>query len=464
MPRCWRSAPMPRRCWRSTSACRSASPSSAGGLITAVLGTLLIFPSFRLRGHYVSIATLAIGEIVSLVILNWESLTRGPIGISGIPPLSLFGYELDQPDVGLLVQLRRAGRAGAAAVRACSRSHLGRTLARGARRRRGGARLRHQPRTATRRWPSPSAASPPASAAASPRTSTPTSTTRPSTRSISILALTIVILGGLGNVVGAIVGAVAAGRPARGVPRRGRIPHADLRPRPAAADPLPAAGPAGHGLMAAHAPLLSLRGLTRRFGGLTAVDGSISTSPRASSSASSARTAPARRRCSTSSPASTGRMPARSRFDGRDITGLVAGAARGARRRAHLPARPRVRQSQRARQRPGRRAHALARRAAGGAGDRPARWNWRSRCCGPASVKAEEERLREEAKPSSRRFGERLLPRIDHPAYSLSYANRRRVEIARALALQAAPAAARRADRRHEPDRDRGDAGPRSAS
>jgi len=34
------------------------------------------------------------------------------------------------------------------------------------------------------------------------------------------------------------------------------------------------------------------------------------------------------------------------------------------------------------------------------------------------------------------RFGERLLPRIDQPAYGLSYANRRRVEIARALALK----------------------------
>lgn len=54
----------------------------------------------------------------------------------------------------------------------------------------------------------------------------------------------------------------------------------------------------------------------------------------------------------------------------------------------------------------------------------------------PASVKAEEERLREEVKVILSRFGERLLPRIDQPAYSLSYANRRRVEIARALALK----------------------------
>ena len=54
----------------------------------------------------------------------------------------------------------------------------------------------------------------------------------------------------------------------------------------------------------------------------------------------------------------------------------------------------------------------------------------------PASVRAEEEQLREEARAILARFGERLLPRIDQPTYSLSYANRRRVEIARALALK----------------------------
>ena len=44
--------------------------------------------------------------------------------------------------------------------------------------------------------------------------------------------------------------------------------------------------------------------------------------------------------------------------------------------------------------------------------------------------------LESEAKEILARFGERLLPRLDHPAYSLSYANRRRIEIARALALR----------------------------
>jgi hypothetical protein len=59
------------------------------GLVTAVLGTLIVLPSFRLRGHYVTIATLGIGEIVTLVILNWDSLTHGPIGLTAIPPLSV---------------------------------------------------------------------------------------------------------------------------------------------------------------------------------------------------------------------------------------------------------------------------------------------------------------------------------------------------------------------------------------
>jgi branched-chain amino acid transport system ATP-binding protein len=53
----------------------------------------------------------------------------------------------------------------------------------------------------------------------------------------------------------------------------------------------------------------------------------------------------------------------------------------------------------------------------------------------PGKVKAEEAQMREEALAILARFGERLLPRRDNPAYSLSYANRRRVEIGRALAL-----------------------------
>lgn len=54
----------------------------------------------------------------------------------------------------------------------------------------------------------------------------------------------------------------------------------------------------------------------------------------------------------------------------------------------------------------------------------------------PARVGQEEEELRQEARAILARFKERLLPRQNEPAYSLSYANRRRVEIGRALALR----------------------------
>src|SRR5262249_5169250 len=61
-----------------------------------------------------------------------------------------------------------------------------------------------------------------------------------------------------------------AGQPAGIVPRGCRLPHADLRPGTPGADPLPATGLVGNGMMLE--PLLEVRGLTRRFGGVTAVD------------------------------------------------------------------------------------------------------------------------------------------------------------------------------------------------
>jgi branched-chain amino acid transport system ATP-binding protein len=53
----------------------------------------------------------------------------------------------------------------------------------------------------------------------------------------------------------------------------------------------------------------------------------------------------------------------------------------------------------------------------------------------PRAVRAEEAALRDDALRILGLFGERLLPRLAQPAFSLSYANRRRIEIARALAL-----------------------------
>jgi branched-chain amino acid transport system permease protein len=70
----------------------SALPLSVG--ITTVAGFLLAFPALRLKGDYLAIVTLGFGEIVRLVLNNWDSLTKGPNGISGIDAPSLLGAKL----------------------------------------------------------------------------------------------------------------------------------------------------------------------------------------------------------------------------------------------------------------------------------------------------------------------------------------------------------------------------------
>lgn len=178
-----------------------------GGLMSAALGTALISPSFRLRGHYVSIATLAIGEIVALAILNWESVTRGPIGISGIPPLSLFGYDLISASsvywfsfaVMVVLALLQARLLG---------SHLGRSF-RAIRdddiaARSYGLSLNRYKSLAFIFGGFAAGVSGGIAAHLYSYINHETFNTQQ-----SILALTVVILGGLGNVVGAIVGAVA---------------------------------------------------------------------------------------------------------------------------------------------------------------------------------------------------------------------------------------------------------------
>jgi branched-chain amino acid transport system permease protein len=61
------------------------------GIFAAFWGVLLGFPVLRLRGDYLAIVTLAFGEIIRIVIVNWVSLTGGPNGLSGIPRPGLFG-------------------------------------------------------------------------------------------------------------------------------------------------------------------------------------------------------------------------------------------------------------------------------------------------------------------------------------------------------------------------------------
>ncbi|MVW73271.1 MULTISPECIES: high-affinity branched-chain amino acid ABC transporter permease LivM [unclassified Bordetella] len=64
------------------------------GLMAAIFGFLLGFPVLRLRGDYLAIVTLGFGEIIRLLLINLNTFTGGPDGISGIPKPTVFGYEM----------------------------------------------------------------------------------------------------------------------------------------------------------------------------------------------------------------------------------------------------------------------------------------------------------------------------------------------------------------------------------
>jgi len=69
----------------------------AGGVTSAFFGFLLGIPSLRLSGPYLAITTIGFAEILRLVAVNWVELTRGSLGLSGVPllsPIQFGGWEM----------------------------------------------------------------------------------------------------------------------------------------------------------------------------------------------------------------------------------------------------------------------------------------------------------------------------------------------------------------------------------
>ena len=70
----------------------AALPIGAG--VGVLFGILLGFPVLRLRGDYLAIVTLGFGEIIRLILENWNAFSFGPSGIANIPRPSLFSIQL----------------------------------------------------------------------------------------------------------------------------------------------------------------------------------------------------------------------------------------------------------------------------------------------------------------------------------------------------------------------------------
>lgn len=179
----------------------------AAGLVTSLLGTALVFPAFRLRGHYIAIATLAIGEIVSLVILNWEGLTHGAMGVSGIPPISAFGFEATSARAVYWISLATLTLFAWLQTRLVN-SHIGRTL-RALRDDEVAARSHGVEITRYKALAFGFAGFGAGVSGAISAHLFSYLNNQTFDSQLSLLAVTMAILGGMGNIFGAVVGAVA---------------------------------------------------------------------------------------------------------------------------------------------------------------------------------------------------------------------------------------------------------------
>lgn len=63
-------------------------------VVAGLFSLLLGLPTMRLKGYFLTVVTLGFCEIIRLVEMNWMDLTRGPLGIAGIPAPNFFGIDL----------------------------------------------------------------------------------------------------------------------------------------------------------------------------------------------------------------------------------------------------------------------------------------------------------------------------------------------------------------------------------
>ncbi len=102
---------------------------TATGLAGALAVALVVgYPTLRLKGHYLAMATLAIGLIAYEVAVQWQSVTQGYMGISGVPPLGIAGFEITS-ERGNLLFLAAIAALGVTAAALIRHSRVGRAMA-----------------------------------------------------------------------------------------------------------------------------------------------------------------------------------------------------------------------------------------------------------------------------------------------------------------------------------------------
>jgi len=444
---------------------------AVSAIVCAIFGMLFGAPTLRLRGDYLAIVTLGFGEIVPVVARNWEGLTNGAQGLGGIHTPKLFGFDFGfSPYPYYFLGLGLVGAAVWISIR-LQESRLGRAwmairedeLAAGAM----GVNHVHYKLLAFAMGAAIGGLGG-TFYVAKLTTATPDMFTFP----VSVMVLVMVVLGGLGSIRGVVLAALlvaflqsvilqdlteyvhALGRLVGSdflqrvelitslelifgfilvlmmIFRREGLWPAVRRVSALTREQQTAAPSRGAAVQlswaraqtpgAAGRPLLEIAGLRKRFGGVAAAD-DITLTVHAGELVSVI--GPNGSGKTTLFNLITGLIPPDGgsiRFEGREIGGLPSHeiVARGVARTFqnirlfnNLTVMENLLVGE----------HARLQAGVLGAIFRPPR------------VRREERQAVESALEVVEIFGNRLRPRIDHPAYGLSYANRRRTEIARAI-------------------------------
>ncbi len=97
------------------------------GIVSGLLGIALALPTMRLVSIYFAVATLGLGEMIYVTLLNWVSFTQGPLGIGEIPPLRPLGIDLSGP-LATYMAVAFVTAIAAIIVHRCAHSYYGNAL------------------------------------------------------------------------------------------------------------------------------------------------------------------------------------------------------------------------------------------------------------------------------------------------------------------------------------------------
>jgi branched-chain amino acid transport system permease protein len=81
----------------------------AGVILASLIAVFIGWPSLKLHGHFLALATLSFGLIVYFLLKQWSGLTGGPSGLLGIPAITVAGTRLTTLNYYYLVWLTLGG-------------------------------------------------------------------------------------------------------------------------------------------------------------------------------------------------------------------------------------------------------------------------------------------------------------------------------------------------------------------